>query len=174
MENQKTRRPGEVLFNAALFGLSLFMFWQAYGISGFSSLSSAGAFPLAMSGIMIVTVTGILLRSMKSSAPQGGFAAFRREVLPPVVLIFSLFILAYSMAMKSLGFLLASFIFLLASIWFLERGRFSRALLLSVVSIVGVYIVFRLIFQVVLPEGLIPERAIMAAIGDFLKGGAKP
>ncbi|KXF75390.1 hypothetical protein ATN84_19195 [Paramesorhizobium deserti] len=174
MKNQKTRRPGEVVFNAVLFAFSLFIFWQAYGISGFSSLSSAGTFPLAMSGIMIVTAASVLFRSMRLSVPQGGFAAFRREVLPPVVLIFSLFILAYSMAMKSLGFLAASFVFLLASIWFLERGRFSRALLLSIVSIVGVYIVFRLIFQVVLPEGIIPERAIAAAIGDFLKGGAKP
>lgn len=167
METHNTRRPGEIVFNAALFGFSLFMFWQAYQISGFSALSSAGAFPMAMSAIMVVTSSVVLIRSVGLASPGGGFTAFRKEVLPPAVLVFSLFILAYSVTLKSLGFLLASFLFLLVSIGYLERGRIGRTLLLAVVSIVGVYVVFRLVFQVVLPEGIIPERAILAAIGDF-------
>lgn len=170
METHNTRRPGEIVFNAALFGFSLFMFWQAYQISGFSALSSAGAFPMAMSAIMVITSAVVLIRSAGLASPGGGFAAFRKEVLPPAVLVFSLFILAYSVTLKSLGFLLASFLFLLFSIWYLERGRIGRTLLLAVVSIVGVYVVFRLVFQVVLPEGIIPERAILAAIGDFFGG----
>lgn len=170
METHNTRRPGEIVFNVVLFGFSLFIFWQAYQISGFSALSSAGAFPMAMSAIMVVSSAAVLVRSLRLASPGGGFTGFRKEVLPPVVLVFSLFILGYSIALKSLGFLLASFLFLLVSIWFLERGRLGRTILLAVVSIVGVYVVFRLVFQVVLPEGIIPERAILAAIGDFFWG----
>lgn len=170
METHNTRRPGEIVFNAALFGFSLFMFWQAYQISGFSALSSAGAFPMAMSAIMIIASAVVLVRSLRLASPGGGWSGFRKEVLPPAVLVFSLFILAYSITLKSLGFLLASFLFLLVSIWYLERGRIGRTLLLAIVSIVGVYVVFRLVFQVVLPEGIIPERAILAVIGDFFAG----
>ena len=93
------------------------------------------------------------------------------QILPQVAVVFSVFILGYSLLLKPLGFVLASFLFLLVSTWFLEGGRFKRSLLLSVVSIVAVYIVFRLVFQVVLPEGIIPERSIMAAIRDLFAGG---
>ncbi|ASY65701.1 Tricarboxylate transport protein TctB (plasmid) [Sinorhizobium sojae CCBAU 05684] len=170
METHTNRRPGEIVFNAALFGFSLFMFWQAYQISGFSALSSAGAFPMAMSAIMIIASAVVLVRSLRLASPGEGWSGFRREVLPPAVVVFCLFILAYSITLKSLGFLLASFLFLLVSIWYLERGRLGRTLLLAIVSIVGVYVIFRLVFQVVLPEGIIPERAILAAIGDFFAG----
>lgn len=167
----QTRRPGEVTFNAVLLAFSLFMFWQAYLIVGFSSLSSAGAFPMAMTAIMSVTAAIALLRSARRRSPQGGVTLFRKEVLPPAVVVFSAFILGYSLLLQPLGFLLASFLFLVVSTWFLEAGRFRRAVLLSTISIVGVYVVFRLIFQVVLPEGLIPERGLASAIGNLLRGG---
>ncbi|MCF3640177.1 tripartite tricarboxylate transporter TctB family protein [Rhizobium sp. TRM95111] len=166
-----TRRPGELAFNAVLLAFSLFMFWQAYNISGFSALSSAGAFPMAMTAIMSLTAAIALLRSWRLPSAQGGFALFRKEILPSAVVVFSLFIFAYSVLLESLGFVLASFLFLMVSTWFLEGGRLKRALLLSLVSIVCVYIVFRVIFQVVLPEGVIPERSIMAGIVALLGGG---
>jgi putative tricarboxylic transport membrane protein len=171
MESNKTRRSGEIAFNITLLGFSLFMFWKAWQISGFSALSSAGAFPMAMSAIMVASSAIVLFRSARLPSPGGGLAAFRREVLPSAVLVFAILILIYSLILKSLGFLLASFVFLLVSIWFLERRSLGRTLLLAVVSIVGVYVIFRLVFQVVLPEGVIPERAILAVISDFFPRG---
>lgn len=169
--NANTRRPGEIAFGVLLLIFSLFMLWQAYGISGFSSLSSAGAFPMAMAAIMLVTAAISLLRSLRLPSPSGGMQLFIKEVLPPTVVAFSLLILGYSLLLQPLGFVLASFAFLLVSSWFLQAGQFKRALLLSVISIISVYIVFRLIFQVVLPEGVIPERSIMAAVGSLFSGG---
>lgn len=169
--NANTRRPGEIAFGVVLLIFSLIMLWQAYAIAGFSSLSSAGAFPMAMASIMAVTAAISLLRSLRLPSPSGGMQLFVKEILPPAVVVFSLLILGYSLLLQPLGFVLASFVFLLVSSWFLQAGQFKRALLLSVLSIVSVYIVFRLIFQVVLPEGVIPERSIMAAIGALFSGG---
>lgn len=169
--NANTRRPGEIAFGAMLLIFSLFMLWQAYEISGFSSLSSAGAFPMAMAAIMVATAAISLLRSLRLQSPSGGMQLFVKEIMPPTVVAFALLILGYSLLLQPLGFVLASFTFLLVSSWFLQAGQFKRALLLSVISIVSVYIVFRLIFQVVLPEGIIPERSIMAAIGNLFVGG---
>lgn len=169
--NPQMRRPGERAFNALLLLFSLFMLWQAYKISGFSSLSSAGAFPMAMAVIMAVTAAISLLRALRLPSASGGLKLFIKEIVPPAVVVFSLLILGYSLLLRPLGFVLSSFAFLLVSSWFLQAGHFKRALLLSVLSIVCVYIVFRLVFQVVLPEGVIPERSIMAAIGALFSGG---
>lgn len=169
--NAQMRRPGEIAFSAFLLFFSLFMLWQAYQISGFSSVSSAGAFPMAMAAIMALTAAISLLRALRLPKPAGGMKLFVKEIVPPTVVVFSLMIFAYSLLLQPLGFVLSSFVFLLVSSWFLQAGQFKRALLLSVISIVCVYIVFRLIFQVVLPEGVIPERSIMAAIGNLFAGG---
>jgi hypothetical protein len=42
----------------------------------------------------------------------------------------------------------------------------------SVASLIVIYVIFRLLFQVVLPEGIVPEREIMSAIGNMF-GGAE-
>lgn len=168
MQDQPTvRRPGELVFTLILLLGSLFLLWQAYGISGFSSMSSAGAFPMAMSAAMVATAAVVMVRLLRRPGPSQALLRLRSEILPPAVVVFSLLILAYCVVLETLGFLLSSFLFLLAAITFLQGGRFARALLLSVVAIVCVYIVFRLIFQVVLPEGLVPERAIMAWLHDL-------
>lgn len=168
--DSSTRRPGELIFNIVLFAFSLFMLWQAYQISGFSSVSSAGAFPMAMAAIMAITSAVSIGANLKQRAGPDGFKAFRKDILPNAVIVFAVLILVYSLLLEPLGFILASFAFLLVASSFLQGGKIKRALLLSTLSIVGVYIVFRLIFQVVLPEGIIPERAIIAAIGDFFSG----
>jgi hypothetical protein len=171
MQNDTTtRRPGELIFNCILLAFSLFMLWQAYQISGFSSVSSAGAFPMAMASIMAVTSAISIIANVKRRAGPEPFKSFKTQILPKAVVVFALLILAYSLLLEPLGFILASFAFLLVASSFLQGGNIKRALLLSTLSIIGVYIVFRLIFQVVLPEGIIPERAIMAAIGDFFSG----
>jgi putative tricarboxylic transport membrane protein len=164
------RRPGELIFTIILLVFSLFMLWQAYAISGFSSVSSAGAFPMAMAAIMATTSVISIVANLKRRADPDAFKRFRKDILPPAVIVFAALILVYSLLLEPLGFILASFAFLLTASSFLQGGNLKRALLLSTLSIVGVYIVFRLIFQVVLPEGIIPERAIMAAVGDFFSG----
>lgn len=171
MSTQHTsRRPGELVFTVMLLAASTFMLWQAYAISGFESLSSAGAFPMAMTAIMVGSILVVLIKLLRQPAPANLVLRLKTEILPRTVTVFSLIILAYSLALETLGFIIASFAFLLVSIWFLEGGRFKRALLFSILSILGVYIVFRLVFQVVLPEGLIPEREIIATIQDLLAG----
>lgn len=171
-EQPTTRRPGEVVFTIILLVGSLVLLWQAYGISGFSALSSAGAFPMAMSAIMVISLSVILLKTLRMPAPAAVFERLRTEILPATVVVFCGLILVYSLVLNTLGFILSSFLFLLAATTFLQGGRFKRALGLSLLSIICVYVVFRLVFQVVLPEGLIPERAIIAWIQSFFTAGA--
>ena len=41
------RKVGELFFGFIVLAFSVFLFWQAYEISGFSELSSPGSVPMA-------------------------------------------------------------------------------------------------------------------------------
>ena len=60
---------------------------------------------------------------------------------------------AYVVAMPRLGFVISSAVFLFAAFWFLWRRGPLISLLLAASSLGGVYLVFRKVFQVVLPQG---------------------
>ncbi len=62
------RMPGETVFVSALLMLSLFLFWTAFKISGFKSLSSAGAYPMAATATMVVCAIIILLDAVRKPA----------------------------------------------------------------------------------------------------------
>ena len=62
------------------------------------------------------------------------------------------------------------FLFLLIAIRFLSRRSLAASAGLSLVSVALIYIVFRLIFTVLMPEGIVPEREIMAWIGGLFGG----
>jgi hypothetical protein len=167
---QTQRRPGEVVFAGMMLAISILLFWQAYRISGFSSKSSPGAFPLAATATMIAASLASLLKTLRLPATSTGFEAVRRMVLPNTVLAFAALIAGYGLFIENLGFLLSSLAFLFLGMLVLHRRGPARALLYSVISIILVYVVFRLVFQVVLPEGILPERRFLAIIGDLLAG----
>jgi hypothetical protein len=158
----KTRKPGERIFCLLLVLGSVYLFWQAYNISGFSSLSSPGAFPLAASAAMILASCVTFLNTLKIPAAED--VRFVYHCFPPVVAFIMALILIYSVVLESLGFVLTSFVFLFISIQFLYRRSPLTTLAITLLSLIVVYIIFRLVFQVVLPEGIVPEREILSSI----------
>jgi len=158
----KTRKPGERIFCFLLVIGSVYLFWQAYKISGFSKLSSPGAFPLAASATMILASCIAFINTLKLPAAKG--VRFVYHCFPPIVATIMALILVYSIVLESLGFILSSFAFLFISIQFLYRCRVLTTLSITLLALVVVYIVFRLVFQVVLPEGIVPEREILSSI----------
>lgn len=169
MSTVRAKKPGETLFGFLVLAFSLFLFWQAYEISGFSALSSPGAFPIAASGIMVVASCISLLKDLKRPAEIGGFEVFWSNVLPPIVSIMIAIIFIFGIVLDTLGFIISALLFLIISIQFLHQKGLVRSILLSLLALTVIYIVFRLVFSVILPEGIIPEREIMAWIGSLFK-----
>ncbi|MEC8082003.1 MAG: tripartite tricarboxylate transporter TctB family protein, partial [Pseudomonadota bacterium] len=95
---------------------------------------------------------------------------FFYHCFPPIVGIVMALILIFAIMLESLGFILSSFFFLFVGIQFLYQKSVLTTLTITVLSLVVVYIIFRLVFQVVLPEGIVPEREILAAIEQFWRG----
>lgn len=153
----RPRRAGELAFAIGLLGFSLAAFWQAFEISGFSGASTPGVFPMLASGAMAISALCILGRTLAMPQPADASASslrrFTAEVLPPRLVALLMLVLLYLTAMPWLGFLVSSGLFLLATIGFLWRRGLLRALLLTAVCLGAIYVVFRVVFQVVLPEG---------------------
>lgn len=157
MATKPARRPGELVFAALILGFSLAAFWQAYEISGFSGLTSAGVFPMLAAGTMTAAALLILLRTAAAPAPgrEGGSEVrrFLREVTPVTLLAVIGLIVLYLVAIPWLGFTVSSGLFLFAAFAFLWRRGLLASLLLTAVSLAAIYGVFRVVFQVVLPQG---------------------
>ncbi len=158
MSTLRERRPGEIVFMTLLLAGSLFMLWQAYGISKFESITSAGVFPMLATLTLVVTGCLILrdtLRSRLAADASGRTLAqrFARELAPPAVIAFTAAIAVYMGLLDRLGFIVSSYLFLVFGMRLLGSRRWGLNLLVSALSLAAIYLVFRTAFSVVLPAG---------------------
>lgn len=155
MSPQTTRQPGELVFSLAVLIFSLFAAWQAWTIAGFSSLSSAGVFPMIATFTMVVSGLIIVAQAARAqpAAERDVAARFFAEVTPFRLIVFALMIVGYMLALEPAGFLISSFAFLFAGMAFLYRRNILISLVVSAFSLAVIYVVFRHVFSVVLPAG---------------------
>jgi hypothetical protein len=154
MKPNDTLRPGERLFALLLVIFAGYAFWESYGISGFRGLTTGGAMPMLASGVMVVTGLVILSDTFrKPRAADSGFAGIIAYLFPLRVVLFTFLVAVYVAAIPSVGFLAASGGLLFVTIWELWRKGAIPALLISLLSIGAIYVLFRVVFQVVLPIG---------------------
>ncbi|MFK8080929.1 MAG: tripartite tricarboxylate transporter TctB family protein [Granulosicoccus sp.] len=168
------KRGGEALFVAVLIIFSAAALWQSYGIAGFSKWSSPGVFPMLASATMLICAIFILRNHYQQNdhsiaTDESSDASVSADteaekpsldsasVLPRRVVIITLLLVFYVVAMPTLGFLLCSGLFLLASITYLWNKPLWQALLVSAVALVVIHVVFRQVFQVILPRGTLIE-----------------
>ena len=156
MKENRKLRAGENFFAWLMLALSLFVLIQAYLISGFSSISSPGTFPMGAAAIMVAAMVLVLLNNRKlEKADADGFKdELRRaakEVLPIVFLVYTGIIFGYMILIQPLHFLPSSFAFLLASMIFLKGSTVIKSLIISILTLACIYIVFQYFFRVVLP-----------------------
>lgn len=154
MQSPEKLRPGERLFALLLVVFAGFVFSEAYGISGLEGLTTGGVMPMLASGVMVLSslcILGDTLRTPRDreAGPLGAIV----YLFPLPVVVFSGLVAAYAALIPSAGFLVASGGFLFAAIWGLWRKGPIWALLLASGAITAIYVLFRLVFQVVLPIG---------------------
>lgn len=162
-----TRSPGEIVFACLLLLTSSWLFWQAYAIAQFTSLSSPGALPLAASMVMVISAAMTLMKTIK--LPLDPDLRFFRHLFPPVVGIVIAMILMFAIMLEPIGFIISAGTFLFLGMTFLQRSSLKVSIGLTILCLVTVYCVFRLVFQVVLPEGVVPEREWLALAEKLFK-----
>lgn len=153
----KPREPGEALFVLALLALSVAALDQAYGISGFSSLSGAGVFPMLAAGTMVLSAAAVLVGVVRRPRGEGGAFAGLAHAFPPRLLLFVALIGGFLVALPYVGFLAAAGAFIFVALLALWRRGFVPAALVTALALVMVWLTFRVAFSIVLPSGsLVP------------------
>lgn len=149
-------QPGETVFSWILMLFSCFVLVLAWRISGFSSVSSPGAFPMAAAVVMVISMVSLVVSNRKMEKPdtEGQSAELRaalRDIFKPVFLIYTAIILLYMVLLQPLHFLPASFLFLVGSIIYLKGSSPLRSLGISAGLLACIYTIFHFLFRVVLP-----------------------
>ena len=160
MHTKQPRRPGELVFNLLMVLGSLYLLWSAYGISGFEALSAPGAVPMVTTAVMLICTGLIFLETLRKSKITA--EKIEREILPLPVIVTILAITAYAIALRPLGFLPTSFLFLTGLIRYLAKYSLIRSALLSLLMVAVIYLLFRIVFTVLMPAGIVPEAEIIA------------
>lgn len=169
-EHQRsTRRPGEAGFTLLMLVASVLLLWNAYGISGFEALSSPGTIPMATTFVMVIAAAMIALRTVR--LPRISGETFVAQILPPMIILMTLLLVAYAALLKPLGFLPTSALFLIVSIKILWRRGWRVTLLVSTLTLLGIYIVFRVIFTVLMPAGIVPEGEMLQFFRNLFQAG---
>jgi putative tricarboxylic transport membrane protein len=156
MKKDRKLRAGENIFGWILLLFSLYILLQAYFISGFSSISSAGTFPMAASAVMVVSSGLILLNNRRLKKPdtkniRDELVLTVKTVLPSIFLFYIVIVIVYAALLKPLHFLPSSLAFLIISIIYLKGTTVPKTILISISILVFIYILFQYVFRVVLP-----------------------
>ena len=147
------RRPGELVFALLIVVFSAATSWLSYGISGFTGKTTAGVFPMIASAVMMVSSVVILVSATRLPATPKSSNGFLAEVLTPRHMIMIGYIIAYVLLMPLIGFVASSAVFLFCSFQFLWRKNPLLILVLTGATLAIIYVIFREVFQVVLPQG---------------------
>lgn len=156
MKKSRKLNYGENAFTWALLVFSVFVLVFAYRISGFSSVSSPGTFPMIAAAVMVVSVLLVLRGNRKAVKPKSEnltdeLRQAAREIFSPVFLIYTGIVIVYMLIIQPLHFLPSSFAFLLVSMIFLKGSTPIKSLIISAVTLGVIYLIFHYLFRVVLP-----------------------
>lgn len=159
------RRPGEAAFAGVFVAMSLVLLWSAYGIAGFEALSSAGAVPMATTAVMLVTAALVLAQTLRR--PSDPRETLRRDILPVLILVVMMLLVAYALLLRPLGFLPTSALFLVTAIKLLGRRGWGFTLVTALGSLIAVWLIFRIVFTVLMPAGIVPEGEMLQWVRDL-------
>ena len=125
---------------------------------------------MATAAVMLISVAIVFWRTVKLSKTED--ETVMEDITPPLVIILALFLVAYGILLKPLGFLPTSALFLIASIKLLSKRSWGFTLLVSLGSLLAIYLVFRIVFTVLMPAGIVPEAEMLQLLRNLFKGGA--
>jgi len=155
MRQRKTKeflRPGELFFAILIAAFSVVALWQAYEISGFTGLSTPGIFPMLAAITMLISALFILHDALSRRQIRANSVDKIQVFTGRLALIVSL-LAVYVCAMPYFGFMISSAVFLFLSFAYLWRKNVFMSALLTAATLLAIYLIFRVLFQVVLPRG---------------------
>jgi hypothetical protein len=168
------RRPGEAGFALFLLAASLFLMWDAWGIEnsfGPNGLSSPRAIPLAATFAMVVSALIVVVKTLR--LPRDTSESLMKDILPWTVILFAVLLVAYGAALTTIGFLPVSAAFLIIAIKVLSRRSWPWVIGIALVALIVIWLIFRIVFSVLMPAGIVPEAEAVQFFRNLFSGGAE-
>lgn len=166
----QNRRPGEAVFAFFLVIVSTVLLWESIGIEGaFDALSSPAAIPLTATVIMLLTSIIIAFDTLKRPVKRD--ETLTQNILSIRVFALILFLFLFGLAFQGLGFLPTAVLFLMVSIKYLSGRPWAYTCVVSLGSLLFIWLLFRVVFTVLLPSGFVPEAEIIQFFRTLFKGG---
>ncbi|MGY3439360.1 MULTISPECIES: tripartite tricarboxylate transporter TctB family protein [unclassified Marinovum] len=162
------RRPGELVFAGVMLAASLGLLWNAYGISGFEALSAPGTVPMATTLVMAIAALVVVLKTAK--LPLDRAETLAKDILPLTVVFFAVALALYGLLLKPLGFLPTSAVFLIAAIKYLGKRSWLWTVGVSLGSLIAIWLIFRIVFSVLMPAGILPEAEFIQFFRNLING----
>ncbi|GHU07731.1 hypothetical protein FACS1894158_16350 [Betaproteobacteria bacterium] len=146
---KNTRRADFVMGLLFVF-LAIFWFVEAEGMLKVDAGLGPGDYPKVVASGFFIFGLLLTLSSLFKGLPKKETSMDRKAALR--LIIFVAVTLLYVQLMKPIGFLLSTPFYLFFGMWFFGYRKYLIAVVSSVGMTAAIYIVFRLIFQVMLPE----------------------
>ena len=152
---------GELIFNAILFSLAVFLYYVAGTFKKFAPYVKSGPefWPrgillgiIVLSGILLMKNITTLLRTARSPTTGEPAAELGRERLRLFLVIAVSF--AYAFGMGIFGFLLSTFTFQLFFLYLLKVKRFLSIVFVSLLNTAILYLLFIRVLNMLLPTGV--------------------
>ncbi len=156
----KKRNPGERGFAIILLivgGLALIESIKMFMKEPTSS--SFGALPLFLSSVIVIFMLEIILFEDRENETDNKGSNFKELldsiltfIFPKDIVVVLLFLIMYCLLLVfGLGFEISSTIFLIVAMTYLMRGQIFKNIIFTGLSMAFILIVFKTIFQVILP-----------------------
>ena len=114
--------------------------------------------PALTSGLMTVLCALRLIIGLRMPGNEGETKGKKKIIdIPPKSLITMMLVLAYAIAIKSVGFVITTFIYMVVQMTVLQDGKkkWGIIIILSLVMSAGIYLLFTRIFNIMLPAGIL-------------------
>jgi len=166
------RRPGELVFTVFLLIAGLALLKSAYGIEnpfGPNGPSAPRAIPMAATLAMVISAAILVVKTIKLPLERAETLAL--DILPINVVVFAFFLTAYGVLLVPLGFLPTSALFLIFGIKLLAKRNWRWTIGVSLTSLIVIWLIFRIVFSVLMPAGIVPEAEFIQFFRGLSGGG---
>ena len=146
----KNTRRADFFMGLSFVFLAIFWFVEAEGMLKVDEGLGPGDYPKVVAAGLFVLGFLLTVSSLLQGLPRKEGVMDRKAAAR--LLIFVVVTVVYVQLMKSLGFLLSTPFYLFFGTWFFGYRKRVIAVISSIGMTAAIYIVFRMVFQVMLPE----------------------
>lgn len=150
---QPVQNPGELYFLLLLFSVFSLFFYEALKQDGVleGELAGPGVIPQLMIGASLIMVVMLLLQFRRNGYKEGKIINVINILFSKDLVAILMTVILYALLLENLKFILTSALFLFFSMVLLDRKKYFHKLMLSLASVAIIVLIFRYVFQVVLP-----------------------